>query len=69
MRKDQTAIGLCAQFFYAHTRAHTYVHIRAHACIHAHVQDLSFTEIYRRKAWILDKIKASNTKLGVFSGY
>jgi kynurenine 3-monooxygenase len=31
--------------------------------------DLAFTEIYRRKAWILDKIKASNTKLGVFSGY
>jgi len=31
--------------------------------------DLPFTEIYRRKAWILDLVRASNKKLGVFSGY
>ena len=53
----------CVTSFMSHT--HACVHARVYAC----VQDLSFTEIYRRKAWILDKIKASNTKLGVFSGY
>jgi len=31
--------------------------------------DLPFTEIYRRKAWILDVIKKSNTDRGVFNGY
>jgi len=31
--------------------------------------DLPFTEIYSRKAWILDVIKKSNSKLGVFTGY
>lgn len=31
--------------------------------------DLPFTEIYRRKAWVLDLVRSSNKKLGVFSGY
>ena len=30
---------------------------------------LPFTEIYRKKAWILDVIRASNIRRGVFKGY